>query len=481
MRNLVLLLIAASAAPAATYYVAARGGSNSNRGSISAPFATINRGIQAANAGDTVYVRGGTYHALVYVGPSDGGASGRPVVISGYPGETAIVDGQGALPGGSFPAHLYDPLFLVEASYVTVQDITVQNSTGMGLRSDGSYNLIQRVNSYGNGENGILLSTGSYNIVQDSVLYNNCKWHVNGQRTPDGYFASGLSSARGGAHHNIIRRNTVSLTWGEGISLFESTHNTVEDNVAYDNWQNFYISDTTNNLVQRNLAYCTAGNPIESLNEQHGFMLDDEHSNPPSAYNTVINNLAYGCTGAIAVGTKQMNNVLIANNTFAQANVTNRAAATFIVWSNGAAVNSRIENNVIYQGDSKPISSGSGNGITWANNVWSKTPGQGFLGTGSVVADPLLAKAGPVGQGTLTHAWFALQTRSPAIGAALSLPGIVEDYLKASRDAHPDAGGLEYAAPSPVSPKLAPGLDRERNNRKKNQNQQPIRAYPEQR
>jgi parallel beta-helix repeat protein len=458
MRNMVLLLIAASVAPAATYYVAANGGRDSNSGSANAPFATINRGIRAAGAGDTVYVRGGIYPAVVHIGPSRGGASGNPVVISGYPSETAIVDGQDALPGGPYPAHLYDALFLVEASYVTLQDLTIQNGTGMGLMVTGSNNLVQRIKSYGNGENGILLTGGSYNIVQDSTLYNNCKWHVNGQDTPDGYFASGLSSARGGANHNTIRRNTVSLTWGEGISTFESDYNTIEDNVAYDNWQNFYISDTTNTLVQRNLAYCTADNPMQSLTEQHGFMLDDELEAPPSAYNTVINNLAYGCTGAIAVGTKQLNNVRIANNTFAQANATNGATATFIVWPNGAAVNSRIENNVIYQGDSKPIFSGSGSGITWANNVWSKAPRSSALGTGSVVADPLLAKAGPVEPGTLSYLWFALQAGSPAIDMALSLPEIVEDHVQALRVAHPDAGGLEYGA-------LFPTLDRERDDR----------------
>jgi parallel beta-helix repeat protein len=458
MRSLVLLLMAAAVAPAATYYVAATGGSDSNSGSINDPFATINRGIRAANAGDTVYLRDGTYHAAVYIGPSAGGTSGNPVVISGYPGETAIVDGQDTLPGGSYPAHLYDPLFLVEASYVTLQDLTIQNSTGMGLKVRGSYNLIQRIKSHGNGENGILLTTGSYNTVQDSTLYNNCKWHVNGQDTPDGFYASGLSSARGGASHNTIRRNSVSLTWGEGISSFESTDDTFEDNVAYDNWQNIYISDTSNTLVQRNLAYCTDGNPMQSLTQQHGFMLDDEISSPPSGYNTLINNLAYGCTGAFAAGSKQLNNVLIANNTFAQANSGNSAAATFIVWSNGAAVNSRIENNVIYQGDSRPVFSGSGRGIVWANNVWSKAPAPSAMGTGSVVADPLLAQGDPAGPGTLTYEWFALQAGSPAIGIALSPPEVVEDYTKALRDANPDAGGLEYGAVSPT-------FDRERGNR----------------
>ena len=56
--------IASLAAPltarAAEYYVAPTG-SDSAAGSMTAPFATVERGQQAASAGDTVWIRGGVY------------------------------------------------------------------------------------------------------------------------------------------------------------------------------------------------------------------------------------------------------------------------------------------------------------------------------------------------------------------------------------------------------------------------------------
>src|SRR5690606_37131334 len=76
---------------AATYYVATWG-SDGNPGSESAPFRTIGRGASAANAGDTVYVRGGTYVESVNITKS--GNSSAPIRLHAYPGETPVMDGQ---------------------------------------------------------------------------------------------------------------------------------------------------------------------------------------------------------------------------------------------------------------------------------------------------------------------------------------------------------------------------------------------------
>src|SRR5215217_7462682 len=48
-------------ATAATYYVATTG-SDANPGSQSQPFRTIDKGVSMLHAGDTLYIRGGTYN-----------------------------------------------------------------------------------------------------------------------------------------------------------------------------------------------------------------------------------------------------------------------------------------------------------------------------------------------------------------------------------------------------------------------------------
>src|SRR5439155_3786087 len=79
-----------SVAVGATYYVSLTG-SDSNPGSLSQPFATINHGVSVLRPGDTLYIRAGTY-AEELVDAIPGGTSWTsPVTVAAYPGETVII------------------------------------------------------------------------------------------------------------------------------------------------------------------------------------------------------------------------------------------------------------------------------------------------------------------------------------------------------------------------------------------------------
>jgi hypothetical protein len=54
------LLLICLLSSATTYYVSTTG-SNNNSGTLSSPFATINKAWSMVSAGDIIYVRGGTY------------------------------------------------------------------------------------------------------------------------------------------------------------------------------------------------------------------------------------------------------------------------------------------------------------------------------------------------------------------------------------------------------------------------------------
>ncbi|MCK4277263.1 MAG: hypothetical protein KAX78_12150, partial [Phycisphaerae bacterium] len=74
-------------------------GSDSNTGTRSEPFATIDRARQAArrikNKPITVYLRGGTYYLAktIVLGPQDSGARGAPVVYAAYKDERPVISG----------------------------------------------------------------------------------------------------------------------------------------------------------------------------------------------------------------------------------------------------------------------------------------------------------------------------------------------------------------------------------------------------
>lgn len=95
-------------AHAATYYVdgASLGGScsDSNNGTaLTTPWCTIQKAATTAVAGDTVYIRGGTYRETVTIANS--GTSGNPITFTAYSGETPIVN---AATAGSGWASLSD-------------------------------------------------------------------------------------------------------------------------------------------------------------------------------------------------------------------------------------------------------------------------------------------------------------------------------------------------------------------------------------
>jgi len=87
------LVLTGSRAQSATYYVSTTG-SDSNAGGISTPLANIATAIQKTVAGDTVYIRAGTYNQEIE--PTSGGGSagaGNGVTVESYPGESATVSG----------------------------------------------------------------------------------------------------------------------------------------------------------------------------------------------------------------------------------------------------------------------------------------------------------------------------------------------------------------------------------------------------
>ena len=80
-----------------TYYVApsASGGSNSNNGSISSPWETITYALTQLSAGDTLYLREGTYRESITI--TQDGSLGNVITIEAYTDsgtlETVTIDG----------------------------------------------------------------------------------------------------------------------------------------------------------------------------------------------------------------------------------------------------------------------------------------------------------------------------------------------------------------------------------------------------
>jgi hypothetical protein len=78
----------------AIYFMAAAasGGNDANSGTQLSPWATTAKALTVMVAGDTLFIRGGTYPQIFNLGTKHG-VAGAPMTFSGFTGETAIITG----------------------------------------------------------------------------------------------------------------------------------------------------------------------------------------------------------------------------------------------------------------------------------------------------------------------------------------------------------------------------------------------------
>ena len=120
-RVVVVSLLAFSwLAQAAERYVSPDG-SDSASGTLSAPWKTIQKAANTAKAGDTVYVRAGTYVERVQVNVT--GTATAPIVIRNYEGETPVMDLSSLTPGADLTAAIR----ITGKNYVTIQGFEICN------------------------------------------------------------------------------------------------------------------------------------------------------------------------------------------------------------------------------------------------------------------------------------------------------------------------------------------------------------------
>jgi MYXO-CTERM domain-containing protein len=196
---------AARDAFAAEYYVATTG-SDSNPGTKDSPFATLTKGAGAAGAGDTVYIRGGTYNPSGGFTFSKSGTSDtNRIKYWAYPGEVPVFDFSKASghPNG----------FSVTGSWLHFKGIEICNLTedtsaiNAIVISNASNDIMELMNTHHNAGSGIFISHGS-----GGHLFLNCDSHDNYDPTSaqgDGQNADGF-----GVHYQAAGDGTSTTIRG---------------------------------------------------------------------------------------------------------------------------------------------------------------------------------------------------------------------------------------------------------------------------
>ena len=208
-------------ANASNYYVAVDG-DDSNVGSLAEPFATLNKANSKVAAGDTVFIRGGTYYPVdtVYVSNDkmfagiylnkSGESDERRIHYVAFPGEIPIFDFSKMPVSDSYnTAPMYTPGFLIQAQYIHIKGIEVCNvpmiynsNTGVMI-TRSKHVFLEQVNSHHNKGSGFFVndSKGS-----GGHYFLNCDSHDN--YDPNGRQGDGENADGFGVHYQTAGDTT---------------------------------------------------------------------------------------------------------------------------------------------------------------------------------------------------------------------------------------------------------------------------------
>ena len=263
------LTVANLTATACALYVSPSG-SDSNPGTFSAPWQTLQKAFDSAVAGQTACFRGGTYPQ--YVPSTTGfnqventsGSPGSPIVFTNYPGEVALIQGSTRV-NGSYLLFQGTPNNIPNCSGAYPCGLIFEGSTGYVLPSVSiccavNYNphfvtfdhVEIRKGAYHAGiyeegcNNSIIGSYVHDNGLQDRNEDNGIYWSV----TPAGCTNGGL-----------IANNLVEHNYSKGIQLYdggsgtEPAFVTVTENTSVNNGNMGAVVWGDHNVFVNNILY----------------------------------------------------------------------------------------------------------------------------------------------------------------------------------------------------------------------------------
>jgi hypothetical protein len=301
--------------PVNALYVATNG-SDSAAGTLAAPLRTIQRAVDLAQPGHTIFIRGGTYAPSTNIQVLKNGTSSQPITMRNYNGERVVIDGENMpyTPGAvdsSIPRpergaiHIegdhwrLSGLEIIHGPYaifgldtnnnVFERLVTRDNyESGLHIQGSSSNNQIINLDSYGNrdprknGESAdglaIKEGSGSGNVVRGARLWNNSDdgldyWMFsspilleNSLAWGNGFNRWGLPDFTGDGNgfklggNGVAADHTVrnSMTWDNAVGGFIDNNNpgrhTVERCTAWDNPGTGFNFNRSSSALSRNLS-----------------------------------------------------------------------------------------------------------------------------------------------------------------------------------------------------------------------------------
>jgi hypothetical protein len=204
---------------ASDYYVAPAGGSDTNAGSIGAPFATFTKVISVANPGDTIFARGGNYNLGSKLQITKSGTSTSPLNLFAYPGETPILDFSSQADADANRGIELSS----SADWWHIKGLTIQHAGDNGFNSSGDHGIFEQIVTRFNRDSGFQFGgTASYNLSLNCDSYGNYDPPKRGEDA-DGFAVKSATIGPG----NIFMGNRSFDNSDDGWDMFGSRANGV--------------------------------------------------------------------------------------------------------------------------------------------------------------------------------------------------------------------------------------------------------------
>jgi hypothetical protein len=365
--------------PSTSFYVSTTG-IDSNPGTQTAPWRTVQHAADTVHAGSTISVRGGVYEELVSINAS-GNASDGFITIKSYPGETAILDASHFTPSGRQAI-----LTIHNQSYVRIEGFEIRNfrtaehrlsPMGISVIGSGSHIELLKNNVHhieqtfegrdapGRGGNGFgiaVYGTDAKTPITDLIIAANEVHHLKTGSSESLVVNGNVTNFR--ITHNVVHDNN---NIGIDVIGFEHTApdpavdqardgvvsgNLVYNihsrgNPAYQNEENsdgIYVDGGTRILIEQNILH----------DDDFGIELASEHKDRATSYITARNNLIYHChTAGVSIGgyapeRGHTDHSTVVNNTLYENDTSGTGSGEFqMQWNMSDNI---FANNIVYAG-----------------------------------------------------------------------------------------------------------------------------------
>jgi hypothetical protein len=242
----------------ASFYVSTTG-SDSNPGSLAAPWRTIQKAANTLTAGSTVYVRGGIYSELVGIAVS-GSSSGGFITFQSYAGEIAIIDGTSIGIGSGTT----DVVLMDNSSYIRWMGFEIRN-----FRSSLADHEVNGISVYGTAHHIEILNNKIHHIESNAVVTSGGNAHAITVQGTHSTIAMTDILIDGNEVYNMRTGTSESVTVNGNVTNWSVTNNNVHDcnNIAIDAAGHYGVCPNATNDQARNGVI--RGNIVTDIDSSH--------------------------------------------------------------------------------------------------------------------------------------------------------------------------------------------------------------------